>query len=213
MGYTTILANGLFPKTNEVKRFFYNADRLICCDGSTKVACLNGREPDFIVGDCDSISTEITLRFQDRLIHLAEQNSNDLAKAFRFCIANGWRDIVILGATGKREDHTLGNISYLLDFVQYTEKIKMFSDYGVFLIVRHSGFFRATPKQQISIFSLDPTQRISSKGLKYPLNKLMLPYWYTATLNESLGDYFGLEFDEKAPLLLFFANEIKKSPK
>ena len=48
------------------------------------------------------------------IVHVTEQETNDLNKAFRYCLANGWTDIVILGATGKREDHTLGNIGLLM---------------------------------------------------------------------------------------------------
>ena len=31
---------------------------------------------------------------------------------FRFCLQQAWRKLVILGATGLREDHTLGNLAF-----------------------------------------------------------------------------------------------------
>ena len=51
------------------------------------------------------------------LIHReTEQETNDLSKAFRYCLKRGWKKLFILGATGKREDHTMGNISLLSDY-------------------------------------------------------------------------------------------------
>ena len=68
-------------------------------------------EPEAIVGDLDSLSPEIAERFADRLYQDSEQDTNDLTKAVRWCIDKGYEEIVILGATGKREDHTIANIS------------------------------------------------------------------------------------------------------
>ncbi|MGN1065939.1 MAG: hypothetical protein ACI4QC_11030, partial [Thermoguttaceae bacterium] len=72
--YVVILANGTFPSTPNARSFFYRAARLICCDGAVEKACENGREPDFIVGDCDSIPSKFAERFRDRLIRVSEQD-------------------------------------------------------------------------------------------------------------------------------------------
>ena len=204
--YVVILANGTFPSTPNARSFFYRAARLICCDGAVEKACENGREPDFIVGDCDSIPSKFAERFRDRLIRVSEQDTNDLAKAFRFCVAKNWRNIVILGATGAREDHAIANVSYLVDFSSQADSVEMVTDEGVFRAIRRPCWIDTVPGQQISIFSMDPRQKITSEGLKYPLNKLCLSRWYKATLNESLASRIYLEFDGSTPLLLFLVN-------
>jgi len=101
---TIILANGSFPVHATPFASLHNAKRIICCDGAAQNLLNAGLEPDFIIGDLDSVSDEIKQRFASVLIHQAEQETNDLTKAVHFCIENNWTEITILGATGKRED-------------------------------------------------------------------------------------------------------------
>lgn len=205
-----ILADGEFPQSAAAQRFVVDAPALVCCDGAAEKAVAFGREPNWIVGDLDSLPKTLKERFCDRLVRVAEQETNDLDKAFRFCVERGWTELAILGATGLRADHALGNISRLVDFAKVAPTIRLIDDFGVFRVALKSGTFASRPGEQISIFSFDPAQEITSQGLKYPLNRLKLPRWSTATLNEALGDSFALEFDTTSPLLLFFANELKK---
>lgn len=205
-----ILANGEFPQSASAQRFIVDASTLVCCDGAAEKAVDFGRDPDWIVGDLDSVPEALKARFRDRLVRVAEQETNDLEKAFRFCVERGWTELAILGATGLRTDHALGNISRLADFARVAPSIRLIDDFGVFRVALKSGTFASRPGEQISIFSFDPTQAITSQGLRYPLERLKLPRWSTATLNEALGDSFSLEFDAASPLLLFFANEFKR---
>ena len=198
-----ILANGTFPASDRVKSYFFLCDKLVCCDGAVESALANGRIPDFIVGDCDSIPPELAERFRERIVRITEQDTNDLTKAFRFCVERRWNRLVILGAAGKREDHTLGNISRLADFAEDVDDVRMITDDGVFLAVKNSCAIKTYPRAQVSIFSFDPNQEITSSGLKYPLNRLRLPRWYVATLNEVISDRFSLEFEPSSPLLVY----------
>ena len=47
---------------------------------------------------------------------MKDQETNDLTKAVNYVKTLGFREVLILGATGRREDHTLGNISLLAQF-------------------------------------------------------------------------------------------------
>ena len=209
--FTVILANGEFPTSPYALSFFDEAKTLVCCDGAILHALERGRVPDYIVGDMDSTPPELQKRYADRIVRVAEQETNDLTKAFRFCREKGLAArVVVLGATGKREDHTLGNLSRLVDFAAEADDVRFVTDFGYFQAALSPGEFDALPGRQISIFSFSPNQAIASCGLKYPLNQLKLPRWHVATLNEAIGDHFSLDFDPTlSPLLLFFANEIK----
>lgn len=210
---TVILANGKFPTSEFALSYFYGASYLVCCDGAVLSALEHGRVPDYIVGDMDSTPIELQSQLANRIVRYEEQETNDLAKAFNFCREKGLiESVVILGATGKREDHTLGNLARLVDFAMEIEDITLVTDEGYFITALYPGDFDSQPGRQISIFSFDPDQKISSKGLKYPLDNLTLPRWYVATLNEALDARFSLEFDPNlSPLLLFFANEKKNA--
>ena len=202
-GGTVILANGDFPASTHPLRILQEAERIVCCDGAAQALLAHGMEPTMVIGDLDSLADETKKRLRGRIIQVVEQETNDLNKAFRYCLSQGWLDITILGATGKREDHTLGNISLLADFAKQAPAIRMVTDYGCFLPMLASGTISCTPRQQVSIFTLDAETPIVSQGLKYPLNGLVPRRWWEATLNEALGDSFMLEFPKGKSLLLF----------
>ena len=129
----------------------------------------------------------------DRWVNDTSQDDNDLAKAFRYCLRQGWRRLAILGASGQREDHTLANISLLADFCRAADVV-LATDHGLFTAHTDPVELPSTPGQQVSVFSFDPHLAISSDGLKYPLRNLCLNRWWQAALNEAEGQSFSLSF-------------------
>lgn len=202
---TVLLANGAFPSTPEPLQVLEQARRVICCDGAADALVALGREPSWIVGDLDSVSDVVRERFVDRVVSVSEQETNDLAKGFRFCRERRWRELALLGVTGGREDHTLGNLSLLVDFAEEA-LVTAFTDEGVFTPVLGSMQFRSYPGQQVSIFSFQPGVRVYAEGLRYPLDDVPFTRWWQASLNESEGAMFQLVF-EGGPLLVFQAYE------
>jgi len=202
--YTVILANGSFPRRKCLLETLHAAARIVCCDGAASNLLRAGLEPDLIVGDFDSLDPALRKRFKTRLVHEAEQETNDLSKAFRACMARGWRTIVILGAGGRREDHLLGNASLLPLFAAAGADVRMETDYGTFLPVLSSASFMRPAGTKVSIFCFHPEMPVTASGLKYPLDKLRLPFWWCGTLNETAAPEFSLTFDGRAPLLLYF---------
>ena len=115
-----ILCNGEFPKKDYPLYLLKSADVIVCCDSALNVRRLEklGLRPDVIVGDMDSTPEAIQEKYSDRLVRVAEQDDNDLAKAFalmreRFPEVT---DIHILGAGGKNEAHTVGNLGWLMEW-------------------------------------------------------------------------------------------------
>ena len=192
---TVILADGGFPEHEIPLSFLKNAHRIICCDGATEKLLSFGLEPDYIVGDLDGISDELKQRFASILFHNPEQETNDLTKSVQFCIEHGWDEITILGATGKREDHTIGNLSLLADYGKFAQ-VQMLTDYGIFVPQFQSAVYESYRGQQISIFSLNPTTLLSTQNLVYPLQKRTLTSWWQGTLNEAAAESFSIEIEE-----------------
>lgn len=180
-----ILANGLFPTAEEPLRLLREARYVVCCDGA---AC-HWPQCDAIVGDGDSVPEEL----RSRLIQIDEQEDNDLTKATRYCLSKGMRRIAYLGATGRREDHTLGNISLMVRYAQEMDvEPLMATDEGWFVVAKGEASFESFTGQQVSIFNIDCRQ-LSSEGLKwasYPYDQL-----WQGTLNEALGTTFTLKCD------------------
>lgn len=190
---TVILADGTFPEHEIPLGYLRNAEKIICCDGSADQLVKAGFIPYAIVGDLDSVSKEVTEKYSDRLFRDRDQETNDLTKAVKWCTEKNDKDLVILGATGKREDHTIGNISLLLEYAREVEVI-MVTDTGVLRPFLKSCQIPSFRGQQISIFSINPETEITSSGLRYPLVKQKLNNWWEATLNEATGEKIDLEF-------------------
>ncbi len=199
-----ILANGLFPAAQEGLDHLRSADLLICCDGAADKLIAEGMVPHVIVGDMDSVSDEVRVQYTSIMIQSDDQENNDLTKAVHYCIEKRYSSVTILGATGMREDHTLGNISLMLDYYPRIE-VQIISDYGVFSLLHNGEQYASFVGEKISIFSIDSKVRVSSTGLKYPLNKLQLSSWYRATLNEATADHFTLIFRSDLPLIVYKA--------
>jgi thiamine pyrophosphokinase len=71
----------------------------------------------------------------------------------------------------------------------------MVTDAGTLFPILESDTIETQKGQQVSVFSIDPNNEISSSGLKYKLDKKKLTNWWTATLNEAEGNIFNLEFE------------------
>jgi thiamine pyrophosphokinase len=198
---TVIVADGTFPEHEIPLGYLRNAEKIICCDGSAKNLINAGYIPEAIVGDMDSLSNDLANRFADRIFADDDQETNDLTKAVNWCKESGYNDLVIVGATGKREDHTIGNISLLAEYIREVN-VMMVTDTGIFLPILKSCEISSFPGQQVSIFSIDPETQITTIGLRFPLNNNRVKNWWAATLNEATGTSFEIIF-KGGPLILF----------
>jgi len=207
--HIVILAAGDFPRADLPLRILRESDLRICCDSAAEGLVAHGLEPDRIVGDLDSLSPTFRTRYAGRIIHIAEQDDNDLTKAFHLALTLSPSRITILGATGRREDHTLGNISLLLDYAREADcPVEMLTDYGRFTAIFDTATLPAMPGQQISVFAFDNDLTIKSAGLKYPTDQVRFDTLWKATLNEALSSSFTLTLSHPSGVLLFFADHL-----
>ncbi len=205
--YNIILADGRFPKDKYLQSLLKSAKKIIACDGATKRIIEHNIIPDYIIGDCDSISQLHYNKFKDKIIKLSDQNSNDLTKAVNLADSLKLENIVILGATGMREDHAIANISLLLDYTKKIKKIAIISDYGIFNVCEDTEKIKTIEGQQISFFSTNVDTKISCQELKWPLNMHKLSSWFNGTLNQATHQYIFVT--STAPIIVYRAFCIK----
>lgn len=198
-----VVADGLFPTAPFLLERLHKASVIIACDGAIRTLQKKGITPTAIVGDMDSIPHSLREKFADRLFQENDQEINDLTKAVHYAHRIGQKEILILGATGKREDHTLGNISLLMDYQFLFDRVEMASDFGVFTAITQTTYFPSFPGQQVSLISLYPGGKITTDKLKYPLFDHCLTSWWQGTLNESQSEEFGLILSNEARFIVF----------
>ncbi|MGN1375599.1 MAG: thiamine diphosphokinase [Prevotella sp.] len=181
-----IIGNGDFPRCDKIHKIINCAKYVCCCDGAAESCLEHGIKPDAIVGDGDSLSANFKTIYKD-ILHLEyEQEDNDLTKATRHCIKQGFRDIAYLGATGKREDHTIGNVSLMERYLkEFQINAIMITDYGYFVPADGTRTFNTFAGQQVSIFNFT-CNKIESRGLKW--QSYNYRSWWQGTLNEATGN-------------------------
>lgn len=199
-GDTVILAAGDFPKKGgEAWRLLEEAKRVVACDSAADAYRRRfGRWPTVVIGDMDSAKGALAADSGCRVVRVAEQDDNDLAKAAAYCALRGWRNPVIVGACGKREDHTIGNIFRALDL-----GLEIVTDHGRFVPLCGRRTFAVRPGAAVSVFATDPETRMESRGLEWPLKDVHFRNLYCATLNRAAASRVTLA--STRPVFVYFA--------
>ena len=194
-----ILAHGDFPQAEIPLELLRRAPFVCACDGAVN----HYPQADVIVGDGDSVPEDL----RNRLIQIDEQEDNDLTKATRYCLSKGMRRIIYLGATGQREDHTLGNISLIVRYaLELDVEPLLATDYGWFVVAEEESEFASFKGQQVSIFNMGCTT-LASEELRWQA----YPYrqWWQGTLNEATGSSFVLKGN--GPYLVYRTYQAKET--
>lgn len=103
-------------------------DFIIYCDSGLKHREELGASPDLIIGDFDS--HENPYLDIETVVLPGMKNDTDTAYAAGEAIKRGFWDIILVGVTGGREDHTLVNIFLLFKFDNYGIKACIIDDYA-----------------------------------------------------------------------------------
>jgi thiamine pyrophosphokinase len=210
-----IICDGDFPKKEYPRYLVSSADFIICCDGAlvkflrhSKKIFGAERLPDLVIGDMDTLSDAMQKRYSDIIVRESEQDHNDQTKAVRWALDNieNISSIHILGATGGRADHTIGNLSLLMEYTRMFDldgiDIEAVSDDCTAFPVNDTIEIDCGEGRQMSIFSPDSTLRIKSEGLMYRTDEVVFDNWWKATLNKTSQDRVRLEFNHPSMALI-----------
>ncbi len=173
-----ILANGQPPQKRVFDYLIKNVyQTLICADGGANSAEKLNIIPDYIIGDLDSISPSVYDYFYDKceIIKVKRQNDTDVEKCLKFAIKKKFDEVILLGATGDRLDHSFCNMGIV---IKYFDKIavKILHQKSILRAYAGNVMLRTFPNETISIYGIDSKTKISSRGLKYPLENISLPF-------------------------------------
>lgn len=183
-----ILGNGEYPTHSMPETMLIMAPYVVCCDGSADEHIRRGFTPDAIIGDGDSLTGEQGT-VQDHLPPDRRPGDERSDQSGTLPARPRQKTIILVGATGKREDHTLGNISLLIDYMKAGAQVTMLTDHGMFIPASGRNCFKSYPGQQISIFNFNATG-LRADGLVYPLSDFS--NWWQGTLNEATGTEFTI---------------------
>ncbi len=210
-GNIAILCNGEFPRGEYPLYLLDSADFIVCCDGAASKLLEHNPalvEKAVVIGDMDSIDSDAAAAFERKFVRVGEQDDNDQTKAMCYIMEHypDAASITILGATGLREDHTIGNISLLMEYTRMfpscKAEIQMVSDYSTIFAVTDTIELHIGEGRRVSILSPDNSLKIKSEGLVWPTDDVIFDNWWKATLNRSSSDVVKLSFSHPSLALV-----------
>lgn len=220
MATAVIVGNGQFPKKEYPLYLLESADYVVCCDGALDTYLRHFRNrtlrrPDVVIGDMDSLSKKTAAKFSDIAVRIEEQETNDQSKAFHYILEHfpDVDTIHILGATGKREDHTIGNLSLLMEYARELGGqggaaggrevfVDIVSDWSSAFAITDTSDLNIGEGRSISIICPDNSLKIKSKGLVWPTDNVVFDNLWKATLNRAETDCIRLEFSHPSIALI-----------
>ncbi len=164
-----IIANGEPPRKQLLQSLSKQADVVVCADGGTNTALKFGIRPDAIVGDLDSVHAEALVKFQRVPTYEdTDDETTDLEKAISWTVKQKYDHITVVGASGKRLDHTVGNLGVLPKF--YPDALVRFvDDLGEMMYVGKELTVEARRGDVVSLIPLNRCEGITTAGLRYAL--------------------------------------------
>lgn len=173
-----ILANGKPPKKSIITFFQRKGySKLICADGGANSALKMQLVADVIIGDLDSISAEALKEFKSvsKIIRLKRQNDTDVEKCLKYVIKNKFSEVLLVGVTGNRLDHTFCNLGIVLKFFPQI-KISLIAENSFLMAYTGNVELKTFSGETISLYGISPKTTITSEGLKYELKNVALPF-------------------------------------
>lgn len=187
-------------------------DLVIAADSGMEFFYRNGLIPDKIVGDFDSVKTEVLEFFRNNnpqmqiLKFQPEKDETDTELALRTAMDAGCKKIWLLGATGTRLDHVLGNIHLLGMAMERDCECSMVDSYNRICMLRQG--IRIKKQQQygdyVSLFPFTPeVKNLTLTGFKYPLQNYELKCYHSLGVsNEIVEEEAEISFEDGVLLMV-----------
>jgi thiamine pyrophosphokinase len=174
---------------------------LIATDGAANLLAAKNITPDMIIGDLDSVQQELLV--DGHFLKDDDQNSSDFQKAIKYMKIENLMPAIILGVNGGYIDHILNNINIFL------ETKSMFYDESIIgLTLDGYHVFNLKIGTKLSLFGI-PTCRISTKGLRWDLDKNELTFpGFNSCFNRTNSENIVINVTQGTSLLLLYTSPI-----
>lgn len=170
---------------DRIKGYLRDDDFIIYCDCGLKHRERLEVKPDLIVGDFDSYEKSklggISINMENatatdedssEVIELCPvKDDTDTSHAVTVALERGFEEFLLVGMTGRRMDHTLGNVYILHRLDELNKKALMADDYSEMSIVNRETVSIDDSMPFFSLINITgKASGITIKNAKYPLD-------------------------------------------
>lgn len=143
-------------------------DIIIAADGGFDRLLRHGYTPDILIGDFDSVKSEIPEGLRT-IKYPKEKDETDMFLSYEAGVKLGYSEFVMLGATGGRLDHTYANISLLLYARERGHNITLIDGNGIIICLKNEAISLAgNPGGNLSVFAFGGVAKgVTILGTKY----------------------------------------------
>ena len=187
-----IMSGGEKPKDEVIRKYASSCELIIGVDKGCNYLYDLNITPQYIVGDFDSSK--------------AEKDFTDSEEAFELAISKKASEIYFLGSTGKRLDHTLGNLGLLLNALNKGVRAQIIDDRNkVFLVNSNFKIYSDDEYKYISFLAYnEEIKEFTIKDAKYTLDKYKLKVGDSRTVsNEFNSNEINIEVSNGNLLVMF----------
>ena len=161
-----IVGNG--EVSEKIKPLLPENAYVICADGGFRHMDKLGLTPDIVIGDMDSVKAD--LHGEKTIVYPVRKDFTDSEIAVNYAIDNGFSDLVLIGFTGTRTDHTLTNLFLLKGISERGARAKIIDEHNVIRYAEKENIIRGKKGDIVSIIPIGgDVSGITTEGLDYPL--------------------------------------------
>ncbi len=151
-----------------VRKYLSDTDFYIFCDSGLRHINELRVKPDLIVGDFDSHpNPNLDI---ETIVLPCEKDDTDTVFAAKEALKRGFDDFLLIGVSGARLDHTIGNVSILLMLNADGKKAILVDDYSEMEIVSSEPKYIRDSYKFFSLLNITGKAKgITIENAKYPL--------------------------------------------
>ncbi|WP_069650219.1 thiamine diphosphokinase [Caloranaerobacter ferrireducens] len=186
-----IVSSGNMENLNIIKRLCEDVDLVVCADGGADLVVKADCIPGIVIGDLDSIEKNTLNRLKGYKVKFikfpTKKDKTDTELAIDYVIGEGFNEIVLVGVTGTRLDHTLANIFLLYSLLQKGVKATIIDDHNEILITKDELVLYKDEKKYVSIIPFKgDLLGVTLKGFEYEVEKKNIKFSSTLGISNIL---------------------------
>ena len=184
----------------------WNPDQVITADKGLLYAKRLNIKPDIILGDFDSCNKDIMQEFSTdkKIIVPCEKDDTDTGLAIQKAIETGADEILMIGGTGTRLDHVMGNFGQLFYAHSKGVKAELVDANNRIRVLNHEDTISKKDQfgRYVSLIPIYEARGVTLTGFKYPLKDHTLVFEQSLAISNELEAEEGIISFSEGKLLL-----------